>query len=184
MKKLLLGCTVLLGLLVLGLVAFAASLPSTFEVIRVQPVAATPSEAYAVAADLHGWPDWTFWSREGDPGATWDFSGEPGTVGHTMKWNGETWGEGQIVFTGCTPGERIDYELTFWEQGEAMTSSGSITFEAQGQTTQVGWSMSGELDGFVAKLMGLAMETMIGPMFETSLDGLADRLEDSSSQPY
>lgn len=177
MKKLLL----ILGvgaILVLGaLFAIVSGLPDSFSTSRSTEVDASPAEAYAVAADLHDWPEWTFWSRAGDPGATWDFSGEAGAVGHSMKWKGDVWGEGQIVFTGCTPGERLDYELTFWEDGEEMVSTGSIEFVPSSTGTGVTWTMSGQLEGLVARAMGPLMDGVIGPMFETSLEGLATRLE-------
>jgi hypothetical protein len=39
--------------------------------------------------------------------------------------------------------------------------------------------MGGELEGIAGKLSGLVMDSIIGPMFEASLDGLAGRLEDA-----
>ena len=102
-------------------------------------------------------------------------------MGHSMKWKGDVWGEGQIVFTGCTPGERLDYELTFWEDGEEMVSTGSIEFVASSTGTAVTWTMSGQLEGLVARAMGPLMDGVIGPMFETSLEGLATRLEDDGA---
>ena len=175
MKKFLIGCLGLVVVLVIAAVVAIALLPGEFAVTRERTMKGTPEAAYAIAGDLHDWPEWTFWSRAGDPTATWDFSGEPATPGHTMKWDGDTWGKGEIVFTECVPNEVLDYELTFYQGGEGETSTGSIRFTPAGDSTTVVWSMEGEMSG-AGKLAGLFIDSIIGPMFETSLDGLEDQL--------
>lgn len=175
MKKVLIGCLGLVVVLVIAAVVAVFSLPSEFSVTREKTMAGTPDAAYAIASDLHDWPEWTFWSRAGDPTATWDFSGEAGTPGHSMKWKGDTWGEGEIVLTECIPGDVLKYELTFYEGGEGETSTGAIEFSPAGDGTKVVWMMEGEMSG-VGKLFGLVIDAMIGPMFEVSLDGLEDEL--------
>ncbi len=176
MKKFLIGCLGLVVVLVIAAVVAIITLPSEFSVSREKTVSGSPEAAYAIVGNLHDWPEWTFWSRAGDPTATWDFSGEAAQPGHTMKWQGETWGEGKIVFTECVPHEVLDYELTFYQGGDGETSTGSIRFTPSGDNTDVLWTMEGEMSG-PGKLAGLFIDSLIGPMFETSLDGLERELK-------
>ena len=175
MKKFLIGCLGILVVLVIAAVVAIVAMPSEFSVTREKSVKGTPEAAYAIAGNLHDWPEWTFWSRAGDPTATWDFSGEAAQPGHTMKWKGDTWGEGKIALTECVPNEVLNYELTFYSGGEGETSTGSIRFDPAGESTNVVWTMEGELSG-VGKLGGLFIDSVIGPMFELSLDGLDGQL--------
>jgi len=168
MKKLLFGCLGLIVVLILAAVIGIMSLPSTVVVERSRTVNATPEEVYAVVSDLHTWPDWTFWSKEADPDCTWDFQGETGD-GASMAWEGPIHGKGKLTLKNCVPGQQVEYDMVFIE--ESMASVGSMTLAADGEGTTVTWTMSQDLEG-AGKLLGLAMDGLIGPMFDQGLVGL------------
>ncbi len=88
MKKLLLGCGLLLFLLIGAIVFGISTLPDSYLVQREMEMKGTPEQAYAAIADLHTWPEWTVWNKEMDPTATWEFTGNEVGYGAVWSWNG------------------------------------------------------------------------------------------------
>jgi len=171
MKKILIGCGALLCLCFVLLIGTYVSLPATFEVSRTKLVAGTPAEVFAVAADLHTWPDWTVWSRDGDPSAVWDWTGPPATVGSSMSWKGDVHGTGSLTIESVEENKSMGYVLVFTEEGTDIPSHGVLRFRASGGNTQVDWVMSGDLEG-PWRLAGPFMDGLVGGMFDAGLGGL------------
>jgi hypothetical protein len=173
MNKFLLGG---ITLFVLSIGTAMVVMPSEFEVKRSLQVTGTPAEVYAVAADLHTWPEWTVWSREADPSAVWDWSGEPASVGSTMSWNGDVHEEGRMTITDAQPGKTFAYDLIFVEDGQDTVSSAKLVLSAVAGGTHVDWVMTGELGG-PFKLMGPMMDSLVGPMLSEGLTGLEEYMK-------
>lgn len=174
MKKLLFGCLGLIVVLVLVAVGAVMTMDGHVEVERSKQISASPDEVYALVSDLHTWPDWTAWDKEGDPDCTWEFTGERGD-GASMDWDGPKHGQGKLTLKNCVAGERIEYDLAFLEGEEEMATVGRMELTPSGDGTTVRWVMVADLEG-VGKLFGLVMDSMVGPMFDEGLDGLEEQL--------
>ena len=97
MKKVLSCCLGIVVLIVVLLFVGVQAMPTNYDISHTQVVSGSPDEVFAIASDLHTWPDWTYWSREADPSAVWDWSGAPGSVGSNMSWKGEKHLEGSLT---------------------------------------------------------------------------------------
>jgi hypothetical protein len=175
MKKLLIGCLGLFFVLVLLAGGVVVLMDGHIEVERSAEVSATPSEVYAVVADLHTWPDWTYWSKAADPECTWDFNDQIGD-GASMAWEGPTHGKGKLVLKNCAPGKGVEYDLTFYAGEAEMPSLGRIELTPAGDKTRVRWVMISDLEG-LGKLFLPFMDGQVGVMFESGLTGLKTRLD-------
>ena len=173
MKKLLIGCTGLIVVLIIAGVIAIMMLPSDYELERSKVISATPAEVYAVVGDLHSWPEWTAWSKEADPECIWNYNGKSG-VGAGVDWTGPVHGEGEMTITGLEENSKIEYALTFKEGEDEMVSNGRFELTPSGSGTSVRWVMFGELEG-VGKLFGPVMDSMVGPDFEAGLNNLETR---------
>lgn len=92
--------------------------------------------------DLTRWVDWTTWNTERDPSATYTYGGEPGTVGHTMYWEGKKLGKGRLTLTEIKPDDGgLTYNLWFGGKAEAAAGDPSVGLlvvtEADGKSTVV-----------------------------------------------
>jgi hypothetical protein len=73
-----------------------------------------------------------------------------------------------MTFTTAEPPARLGYELFFPDFG--TTSTGEFRLQAQGGSTQVTWSMDGDMGANpVYRWMGLFMDKMVGPDFDSGL---------------
>lgn len=178
MKKVLIGCLGLVVVLILAGVIAVAMLPAEYEVERSSDVSGTPEEVFAVVSDLHTWPEWSFWSQTSDPDCVWTYNDKTG-VGARTDWEGPIHGKGYMVVSDVVPGEMIAYDLGFFEGETEMKSQGSLTMTASGDKTTISWKMYGENEG-MAKIFGLMIDSMVGPMFEEGLTNLDARLSAGS----
>lgn len=169
MKYFLIGlcCASLVFLLV------SAFLPGDYEVERELRIAAEPAELFAAAADLATWSDWSAWSRESDPDATWQVDGDPG-VGQVLQWDGPTLGKGRLELLTVEEPTELSYRISMPDG--SMAASGKLRFTADESAVRVTWSQSGGLDGIRMKWVGLFLDGWIGDQFDLSLRGLRDRV--------
>ena len=170
MRKLIIGCTGLVAVLLIVGVVVLVSLPNEFEVERSKVVSASPGEAYAVILDLHTWPDWSAWDKETDPDCVWDYNDKSG-VGASVDWAGPVHGKGGILVTECVEAAKIEYELTILEGGDELKSKGIIEFTPSGDGTNIRWALHAEFEG-LAKFFGLALDPLVGSSFQKGLDNL------------
>lgn len=152
---------------------FTAFLPGDYEIERDLRIAAEPAELYAAAADLGTWPDWSAWSREADPDATWQVDGEPG-VGQVLQWDGPTLGKGRLELIAAEEPDSLSYRISMPDG--SMAASGKLRFVADGAAVRVFWSQTGDLSGIRMKWVGLFLDGWIGDQFDLSLRGLRDHV--------
>lgn len=165
----------LIGLCCASLVFLLVSvfLPSGYEVERELRIAAEPVELFAAAADLSTWSDWSAWSREFDPKATWQVDGDPG-AGQVLQWGGPTLGKGRLELLKVEEPEELSYRISMPDG--SMAATGQLRFHAEGSAVRVTWSQTGDLDGIRMKWVGLFFDGWIGDQFDLSLRGLRDRV--------
>lgn len=97
-------------------------------------------------SDFKLWRAWSPWSVL-EPDHSGGISGEAGTVGHSMTWEGELIGSGRIVLSGLDRNElTCDLEL-----GKPFKSAAAVSFrlDESDRTTRVTWSTASRLPWFL-----------------------------------
>ncbi|NYE59283.1 hypothetical protein FHW58_000435 [Duganella sp. 1224] len=159
---------VVVSVLILLLLAWAALQPSTYSVQRSIAIKAPPEKIQPLISDFHHWQQWSPW--EGlDPAMQRTYSGAPRDLGAVYAWQGnKNVGSGRMEVVSLTPA-RVGIKLDFLTPVKS-TSDTVFVLEPQGDTTTVRWTMSGDTD-FMAKMMNvfISMDSMIGPAFESGL---------------
>lgn len=164
----------IVGLIVL-VYAGSFALASDFEVKREITIQATPEEIHPMVHDLQRWPEWSAWNKEKYPSLEYNYEGETAGVGGKCAWTMDE-GPGRMEITASSP-DGVWYDLYFGEPEQEMSSKGVMEFKPEGEATRVVWTARGELDGVVAKYMGLAMDSWMGPDMEQGLEQLKAKVE-------
>ena len=166
LKILLVVIVVLLALLVGG----GLLLSPKFSLSRTVTVNAPPEKIYALVADPRGWKQWSAWNQR-DPAMAIEYSGPASGAGAVWAWKSQSQGDGRMTFTTADAPKRLGYELFFPDFG--TTSTGEFRLDANGGGTQVTWTMNGDMGANPAyRWMGLFMDKMVGPDFDTGLANL------------
>jgi uncharacterized protein YndB with AHSA1/START domain len=163
---------VIVAIVVLAVLAFAATRPKEFRVERAATIQAPPERIYALISDLRGWTAWSPWEKL-DPAMKRNFSGAAAGRGAVYEWagNGKV-GAGRMEITDASAPSQITIQLDFLRPFEGHNVA-RFTLDRAGAATNVTWAMHGP-QSFVCKLMGLvmSMDRMIGGHFETGLANL------------
>jgi uncharacterized protein YndB with AHSA1/START domain len=185
LKKALIGVAVL----VVALIAFISTRPSTFHVERSLAIAAPPAVAYGYVNELKRWPDWSPWEKL-DPAMKRTFEGPAGGVGASYYWSGnDQVGEGRMTVTDSVPASKVAMKLEFMRPWES-TSSVEFALKPEPTGVNVTWAMNGD-HNFMSNAMSLFMDMdkMVGTDFEKGLVQLkaaseaeAKRLEEESKK--
>lgn len=168
LKKILIGVAVVL----VGLVAFIASRPSSFRVERSATIAAPAEVVFAMINDFHQWQAWSPWEKL-DPSMKKTLDGPAAGVGAIYYWNGnDQVGEGRMTVTESRPNERITIKLEFLKPF-ASTSNIEFTVAPSGSDVKLTWVMGGHND-FMGKVFSTFMDadSMIGKDLEKGLANL------------
>ena len=127
--------------------------------------------------------NYSIWG-ELDPDMIQEFRGTDGTVGFVSAWEGnEDAGSGEQEIIGMVEGERIDYELRFFEPFES-TSYAYMSLESVSENqTRVTWGMFGTFSRPMnIMLLFFDLEDAIGSDYETGLNNLKAILEGETSE--
>ena len=178
------------GLLLVLFVAFifAASLivDNEFEVERSIVIDKPIEEVFEYLRFLKNQDEYSVWGTL-DPDMDRDYRGEDGEVGFIYTWDGnEDVGRGEQEIVGIIEGERIDYQLRFFEPFESESDAWLATEMTSDQQTRVTWGFSGSMPRPMnLMLLFMDMEEMIGSDYDTGLENLKEILEsESHSDPY
>ena len=161
-------------IVLLGLVALLAAggmlLSSQFKVTRSTLVAAPADKVYALVANPRGWKEWSVWNRR-DPAMQVTYSGPESGAGAAWAWKSASEGDGKMTFTATEAGKRVAFDLYFPDFG--TTSTGELTFAAEGSGTRVTWAMNGNMGSNpLFRWMALFADSMVGKDFEGGLANL------------
>ncbi|HEV7730793.1 MAG TPA: SRPBCC family protein [Candidatus Binatia bacterium] len=157
--------------LVLGFLGYAATRPDTVHVERATTIAAPPEKIFPHIADLHQWVDWSPWEKV-DPAMQRTYSGAASGPGAVYEWSGDAnVGKGRMEIVKTTPSSDVVIDLHFIEPFEGRNTA-EFTLRPAGAATNVTWTMRGP-NTFLGKVIGvfIDMDDMIGSQFAT---GLAD----------
>jgi hypothetical protein len=167
LKKIAIGIVVI----VVAILAYAATKPDTFSVQRAAGIKAPPEKIFALIQDFHNWGTWSPWEKL-DPNMKRTFSGPPSGKGASYAWEGNRdAGAGRMEITDATPA-KVTLKLDFIKPFEAHNNV-EFTLAPQGDSTNVTWVMSGP-NSYMSKLMQtfMSMDKMVGKDFETGLSNL------------
>ncbi len=158
--------------LVIAFLGFAATRPDEFRVQRTARIDAPPDKIYASLDDFHRWPAWSPWEKL-DPDMRRTLRGPTRGEGAVYEWEGNSEvGKGRMEIMEASAPGRVTIKLDFLEPFEAHNTA-QFTLKPSGKSTDVTWSMYGP-SPFVSKVMGMIfnMDRMIGKDFEQGLANL------------
>ena len=168
----------ILALFVLFIVLVVAAgflLPARFEASRSTVIATAPDKIWPLLEDPRAWKRWTVWNRR-DPAMEIQYSGAARGAGAIWSWRSRSEGDGRMSFVKAEPPHELTYQLEFSDSGPA--SYGELRLEAEGNSTRVIWSMSGEAGwNPLARWFGVFANRAIGPDFEAGLANLKQLAE-------
>jgi len=158
--------------LVLGVLGFAATRPDDFTVQRSTSIKAEPAKIYPLLVDFSQWPAWSPWEKL-DPTMKRTLSGKVSGPGAVYAWDGSSKvGAGRMEVKEAVPPSKVVIQLDFIcpFEGHNITE---FTLVPRGEATELQWTMRGPAT-FMMKLMGLFtnMDKMIGKDFENGLANL------------
>ena len=158
--------------LVVALLAYAATRPDTLHVQRAATVKAPPEAIFPLISDFHRWTAWSPYEKR-DPAMKRTYSGAAQGKGAVYEWEGNSEvGQGRMEITDTSDPSRVTIKLDFMKPFEGPNVA-EFALVPQGGTTNVTWSMEGPTP-YLGKLIGvfMNMDTMIGKDFETGLANL------------
>ena len=163
-----------LAVLLLALLAFAATRPDSFRVQRQIDIKAPPDKIFANVNDFHKWGGWSPWEKL-DPAMKRSFSGADSGKGSVYVWDSKEAGSGRMEILDAPAAQAVKIKLDFTQPFEAHNTVDFTLAPQAGAAspvTQVTWAMHGP-SNFITKLVGVffSMDAIVGKDFEK---GLAD----------
>lgn len=174
-KKIALGLVVV----VLALLAFAATRPDTFRVERSTTIKAPPAKVFALLNDFQKFGAWSPWEKL-DPAMKRTFSGPASGPGSVYAWEGnDAVGAGRMEILQTVPDSKVVIKLDFLKPFEAHNTT-EHTLQSQGDQTTITWAMFGP-HPYLMRVIGLfvSMDSMVGKDFEQGLANLKRVAEQS-----
>lgn len=164
--------SIAVAVLLVSLLAYAATKPDTFRVERSTNIIASPEKIFPHINDLKSWGAWSPWEKM-DPAMKKTPGGAPSGKGAAYEWDGNTQvGKGRMEITESSPPSKITIKLDFMKPFEAHNTA-EFGLERKGDSTHVTWAMFGP-QPYMAKIMSLFMDCdkMVGRQFEEGLANL------------
>lgn len=182
LKKVLLGFTVFLILVIGGFVLYISTRPDTFVVQRSTEIKSTPAAIYPFIADFHHWANWSPYEHL-DPKMEKSYDGKESGLGAKYNWEGnEKVGAGKMEIIEAAPPSKVAIRLDFSKPFEGHDVA-EFTLVPKGEETSVTWSMRGP-SSFMMKFAGMFMnmDEMLGKDFESGLENLKNLAEKKDSK--
>lgn len=180
LKRLVVFLLVLIALAI----GVAFVLPNSAHVERSTTIARPASTVFAVLNSYRRFNEWSPWFGK-DPGAHYTISGPVAGVGAKQSWVGDpkTVGSGSQEIIESKPDTSLTTALDFGDMGK---STAHFLLSPEGKGTRVTWTLDTQaplaLDGkllwnTVGRYIGLFMDRMVGPDYETGLARLKTLVE-------
>ena len=163
--------------LIVALLVFAATKPDIFRVQRLASINAPPEKIFPLINDFHHWGAWSPYEKL-DPTMKRTYSGAANGKGAMYAWEGSgKAGIGRMEIAETSPASKITLNLDFVKPFEAHNII-DFTLEPTGDSTNVTWAMHGH-SPYLAKVMHVFfdMDSMVGKDFETGLANLKALVE-------
>ena len=169
---------IIVAVLIVAVLAFAATRSGTFKVERVATIKASPERILTFINDFRRWGVWSPWERL-DPELKRSYSGPAGGPGAIYEWQGNSKvGQGRMEIM-ASSSSATTIKLDFIRPFEAHNIA-DFTLVPQGDSTVLTWAMHGPKP-YIAKLMHLFfdMDKLVGGDFERGLASLKAAAEEN-----
>lgn len=163
--------------LLVVLLLYAATKPSTQRVQRSITINAPPHRVFTLINDFHNWNKWAPQDKQ-DPTMTRTFAGPPSGVGAISEWTSTgTAGQGRMSITESIPDRRVLIQVDFRKPFETHNTN-IFELEPSGNATTITWTLQ-TTNRYFTKLLSvfLNMEQMFGRHFEIGLRNLKSAAE-------
>jgi Polyketide cyclase / dehydrase and lipid transport len=177
MRKILSWAAILVVVAIAGILAYAATLPTSFRVARSATMTAAPDAIFPHINSLRGFKAWEPFSRK-DPAIKIAYSGPESGKGAAYTWDGNgDVGQGRVEIADTAPPSRVTMKLDMVKPMEAHNTV-VFTLEPKGDATTVTWAMTGDRP-YIGKVLDavLNMDRMVGGEFEKGLAELKSIVE-------
>jgi len=158
-----------IGILIAGILIYAATRPDTFRIERSTSIKTPPEKIFPLINGFHQWESWSPWEKI-DPAVKRSYSGADSGKGAVYAWQGnKDVGRGRMEIVESTPSSNVVIKIDFIQPFEAHNTI-EFTLERQGDAAKVTQAMYGP-SPFVSRLVGLfcSMDKMVGQKFEEGL---------------
>jgi hypothetical protein len=173
LRRLAMWMTVLgaLALLIIAVLAYAATRPDHFRVERSVAVKAPADKIHAQINDFRLWAAWSPWEKM-DPAMKKTYGGAATGKGATYAWAGDKSGQGSMEILESNAPGLVKLRLDFIKPFEAHNMV-DFSIVPQGDAQQVTWAMYGPAN-LMTKVIHLfmPMDKMVGKDFEAGLAAL------------
>jgi hypothetical protein len=169
---------IVIGVLVAGLLAYAATRPDTFEVKRTGHIQAPADRIFPLIADFHNWARWSPWEKL-DPAMTKTYSGAASGKGAIYQWAGNSQaGEGRMEIMEASAPSLVRIKLDFLKPFKAQNTAEFTLRNTHAEAAEVTWTMRGSRP-YMLKVMSIfvSMDKMLGKSFEEGLANLKGNVE-------
>ena len=169
---------IIIGILVAGILIYAANRPDTFRIERSTSIKTAPEKIFPHINGFHQWEAWSPWEKI-DPAVRRSYLGADSGKGAVYVWMGnKDVGHGNMKIIESTPSSNVVIKIDFIQPFEAHNTI-EFTLEPQGDAAKVTQAMYGP-SPFVSRLVGLfcSMDKMVGQKFEegqASLKAIAEK---------
>ncbi len=156
--------------------AGAYLLPREATVERHINISAAPADVFPYVNSLKATQDWSPW-LERDPDVVLTYSGPDSGVGAQMAWVSDepNVGTGSQEITVSVQDQRVESALDFGEMG---TATASFLLVGGGTSTEVFCILRTDMGNSpMGRWMGVAMDYIVGPDYETGLANLKALVE-------
>ena len=171
----------LIALLIVLLLVTAMFLPAKTHVERSVVINAKPQLIYEYVQDFKKFNQWSPWAAI-DRNTQYTYSEPSFGVGAHMSWQSDhpDVGSGAQKILSVTPNQYVEVELDFGDMGIANANYVLIPL---GDTTKVTWNFDDD-NGYnpVARLFGVMMDGMLGPVYENGLAALKTVVEKEAAK--
>lgn len=151
-----------------------------WSVTRAIQVQAPISRIYENVGQFRSWAYWSPWRSEKNPSMHYTYEGPAMGVGSKQIFKSEKMGSGLMKMTHADPASGVGYDLIMTRGARTFKLHGEIQWVAVGPEVEIRWTDSGQVgDGYLARWLGLVIQTFIGQDLEKALLGLKARLEQS-----
>ncbi|MEQ6120601.1 SRPBCC family protein [Reichenbachiella sp. MALMAid0571] len=164
---------------IIGVVLIVGMLsPREVELERSITIDANAESVFEEIKGIKALNSWSPWQKIDPQGTKYTFEGPETGVGSKMSWESEhpDVGTGSQEIIESVENKKVRTELYFG--GFDTPNYADITIEPDGYKSKVTWTFEGDMGSNpVWKLMGLMMDSMLGPSYEEGLQNLKAQVE-------
>ena len=162
------------ALIVVAILLYAATKPSTFLLQRSIVINAPPEKVFVLINDFHNWNQWAPQDKE-DPTMQRTFAGPNSGIGATSDWDSKgSAGKGHTEIVESASPSKVSVKVEFAKPFVAHAVN-DFTLQPSGTGTQVTWHWSMQSSMvYVLNLTGIFVNTdkKMGEHFEAGLKNL------------